>query len=55
MAKSAPLTYSRVVFVLILGFIILGEKVYFSDILGTCLILGYMLYNLYFPIIGEKK
>ena len=55
LAKSAPLTYSRVAFVLILGFIILGEKVYWSDIFGTCLILGYMLYNLYFPIIPEKK
>lgn len=55
LAKSAPLTYSRVAFVLILGFIILGEKVYLSDIFGTCLILGYMFYNLYFPIIPEKK
>lgn len=55
LAKSAPLTYSRVVFVLILGFIILGEKVYITDIFGTCLILGYMVYNLYFPIIPEKK
>ena len=55
LAKSAPLSYTRVVFVLILGFIILGERVYWSDILGACLILGYMIYNLYFPIIPQKK
>ena len=55
LAKSAPLSYSRVAFVLILGFIILGEKVYLSDIFGVCLILGYMIYNLYFPIIPQKK
>lgn len=55
LAKSAPLSYSRVAFVLILGFIILGEKIYWSDIFGTCLILGYMIYNLYFPIIPDKK
>ena len=54
LAKSAPLTYTRVVFVLILGFIILGEKVYWSDLLGTTLIIGYMIYNLYYPIIPEK-
>lgn len=55
LAKTAPLTYSRVAFVLILGFILLGERVYFSDIIGTCLIIGYMVYNLYFPIVPEKK
>ena len=55
LAKTAPLTYTRVAFVLILGFILLGERVYFSDIIGTCLIIGYMFYNLYFPIVPEKK
>ena len=55
LAKSAPLTYSKVAFVLILGYILIGENIYFSDIIGTCLILGYMFYNLYSPIIPEKK
>ena len=55
LAKTAPLTYTRVAFVLILGFLLLGEKVYFSDIVGTCLIIGYMIYNLYYPIVPEKK
>ena len=55
LAKSAPLAYSRVAFVLILGYILIGENIYFSDIIGTCLILGYMFYNLYSPIIPEKK
>jgi len=26
-----------------------------TDLLGTSLIIGYMVYNLYFPIIPEKK
>jgi drug/metabolite transporter (DMT)-like permease len=55
LAKSAPLTYSRVAFVLIFGYILLGENIYFTDIIGTCLILGYMFYNLFYPIIPEKK
>ena len=55
LAKSAPIAYTRVVFVIILGFFILGENVYMTDLLGTSLIIGYMVYNLYFPIIPEKK
>jgi uncharacterized membrane protein len=55
LAKTAPLTYTRIAFVLILGFLLLCEKVYFSDIVGTCLIIGYMVYNLYYPIVPEKK
>ena len=54
LAKSAPLSYTRVAFVLILGFIILGEKVYWTDVFGATLILGYMIYNLYYPIASEK-
>ena len=53
--KCYPLAYSRIIFIFILGLFILGEKVYFSDILGSCLIIGYMIYNLYFPIIPINK
>ena len=55
LAKSAPISYTRVIFVIILGYIILGEKIYLTDLFGTNLIIGYMIYNLYFPIIPEKK
>ena len=55
LAKSAPISYTRVIFVIILGFIILGEKIYLTDLFGASLIIGYMIYNLYFPIIPEKK
>ena len=55
LAKRAAITYTRVVFVIILGFFILGENVYMTDLLGTSLIIGYMVYNLYFPIIPEKN
>ena len=55
LAKSAPISYTRVIFVIILGYIILGEKIYLTDLFGTSLIIGYMIYNLYFPIIPEKK
>lgn len=55
LAKSAAISYTRVVFVIILGFFILGENIYLTDLLGTSLIIGYMVYNLYFPIIPEKN
>ena len=37
------------VFVFILGFILLHEKVFLSDIFGAALIIGFQLYNFYYP------
>ena len=36
-------------FVFILGFIILHEKIFLTDILGAGLIIGFQLYNFYYP------
>ncbi len=51
--KFAPMNYLKIVFLFIFGFIILGEKVFISDIIGSMLILGFQVYNVYFPI--KKK
>ena len=53
LSKAAPVSYTKVVFVLILGGIILGEHVYFSDFVGAGLIISYMLYNMKYPLITK--
>ena len=53
-SKYLPLTYFGTVFIFILGWIILGERVYFSDILGSLLIIGFQIYDVSFPIIKSK-
>ena len=53
-SKYLPLTYFGTVFIFILGWIILGERVYFSDIVGSLLIIGFQVYNAWFPIIKVK-
>ena len=55
LSKAAPISYTKVVFVLLLGGTFLGEKVYFTDFVGAALIISYMLYNMRFPLIDEKK
>ena len=54
LSKAAPISYTKVVFVLLLGGILLGEKVYFTDFLGAGLIISYMLYNMKYPLIEKK-
>ena len=48
-SKFMPITYTCTVFVFILGFIILHEKIFLTDILGAGLIIGFQLYNFYYP------
>ena len=48
--KIVVITYLQIVFVFILGNIFLGEKIYDTDIIGTLLMLGYMIYNVLNPI-----
>ena len=55
LSKAAPISYTKVVFVLLLGGILLGETVYFSDFVGAGLIISYMLYNMKYPLIEKKK
>ena len=49
--KIVVITYLQIVFVFILGNIFLGEKIYETDIIGTLLMLSYMIYNVLNPII----
>jgi len=48
-SKFMPITYMCTAFVFILGFCLLGEKVFITDILGAGLIIGFQLYNFYYP------
>lgn len=52
-SKYVPITYTLTVFVFLLGFLFLGEKVYFTDVIGSLMILGFQLYNVWVPI--KKK
>lgn len=47
--KLIPLNYLTIVFVFILGYFLLGENVYFTDLLGSIIIIGFQLYNIYIP------
>ena len=53
--KIVVITYLQIVFVFILGNIFLGEKIYETDIIGTLLMLSYMIYNVLNPIIIHTK
>ena len=48
--KIVVITYLQIVFVFILGNIFLGEKIYDTDIIGTLLMMSYMIYNVLNPI-----
>ena len=54
-SKYLPLTYFATVFIFILGWIVLGERVYFTDIVGSLLIVGFQIYNSWFPVIKINK
>ena len=55
MNKFIPMNYLKVVFIFILGFIILGEHVFFTDIVGSALIVGFQVYNVCYPVKKIKK
>ena len=58
-SKFMPVTYMCIVFIFILGFVLLHETVYFTDALGAALIIGFQIYNYYFPpgrqILNEEE
>ena len=47
--KFMPITYMCTVFVFILGFTLLGENIFLTDIIGAGLIIFFQLYNFYYP------
>ena len=54
MNKFIPMTYLRVVFIFVFSFILLGEKIYFTDVVGSALIIGFQVYNVCYPIHQAK-
>ena len=48
-SKFQPITYLNIVFTFILSAILLGEPVYFSDIIGALIIIGFQYYNFVYP------
>lgn len=52
-SKFQPITYLCIVFTFILSALLLGEPVYFSDIIGAAIIIGFQYYNYINPV-GKK-
>lgn len=50
LSKYIPMTYLLTVFTFILGFTILREPVFFTDIIGSLIILSFQLYNVWVPL-----
>ena len=48
-SKFLPVTYLVVVFTFIVSVTVLGEPIFFNDVLGASIIIGFNFYNLYFP------
>ena len=49
LSKYQPVTYLALVFTFIIAGVILGEAIYFTDILGALFIIGFQFYNMKFP------
>ena len=50
LSKTSLLQYTKIIFVFLLGSLLLGEKVFFSDIVGSVIIISYMIYHVINPI-----
>ena len=50
LAKLIIIQYLNVVFIFILIFLFLNEKIFFSDILGAAIMMSYMIYNTMNPL-----
>ena len=48
--KISLIQYTAIVFVLILGSLFLKEKIFFSDIIGSAIIVSFMVYEAMNPI-----
>ena len=54
MNNFIPMNYLKVVFIFIFGFLILGEHVFFTDIVGSALIVGFQVFNVCYPVTKIK-
>ena len=50
LSKTSIIQYSKIVFVFILSAIFLGQKVFFSDIVGSVIIVSFMIYHVLNPV-----
>ena len=50
LSKTSLMQYTKIVFVFILSSLILNEKIFFSDILGSFIIVTFMIYHVINPI-----
>ena len=50
LSKTSVIQYTKIVFVFLLGTLLLGEKIFFSDIIGSAIIVSYMIYHVMNPI-----
>ena len=50
LSKNALIQYTKIVFVFILGSLLLGEKIFFGDVLGSSIIASFMIYHVLNPI-----
>lgn len=50
LSKVSPMSYFSIVTVFILGVIVIKEQLYFTDILGSLIIVASPIYNSYYPI-----
>ena len=50
LSKTSIIQYTKIVFVFLLSTIILGEKIFFSDIAGSAIIVSFMIYHVINPI-----
>ena len=48
--KISIIQYTSIVFVLILGILLLREKIFFSDVIGSAIIVSFMIYHALNPI-----
>ena len=50
LSKTSIIQYTKIVFVFLLGTLLLGEKIFFSDIIGSAIIVSFMIYHVLHPI-----
>ena len=50
LSKLILIQYTNVIFIFILAFLFLHEKIFLTDILGAAIMMSYMFYNSYFPV-----
>ena len=54
-SKIIIINYLQIVFVFLMANIFLGEGIYYTDIIGTIIMMSYMVYNALNPIVIHSK